>query len=61
LQISIGGTAATLDYWGLAPAYIGLYQFNIVVPAVAASNAAPLSFTLGGTNGTQTLYIAIGN
>ena len=60
-QMSIGGTSAKADYSGLAPNYVGLYQFNIVVPAVAASNAAPLTFTLGGTNGTQTLYIAIGN
>ena len=60
-QMSIGGTPAKVDYAGLEPDYVGLYQFNIVVPAVAASNAAPLTFTLGGTNGTQTLYIAIGN
>jgi hypothetical protein len=61
LQISIGGAPAKADYSGLSPNYAGLYQFNIVVPEVAASNAAPLSFTLGGTGGTQTLYIAIGN
>jgi uncharacterized protein (TIGR03437 family) len=60
-QMSIGGTPAKADYSGLAPNYVGLYQFNIVVPAVAASNATSLSFTLGGATGTQTLYIAIGN
>ena len=33
----------------------------MVVPNVAANAALPLSFTLGGVRGGQTLYIAIGN
>ena len=61
LQISIGGKSATLSYWGLAPNFVGLYQFNVVVPNVAASDAVPLTFTLGGVSGTQTLYLAVGN
>ena len=52
---------AMANYSGLAPNYVGLYQFNIVVPNVAASNAVPLTFTLGGGGGTQTLYIAVQN
>lgn len=59
-QLSIGGTLATVNYDGLAPDNIGLYQFNVVVPAVA-SGAAPLTFTLNGASGPQTLSIAIGN
>jgi hypothetical protein len=31
------------------------------VPDVAAGNALPLTFTLGGTTGTQTLYLAVQN
>jgi uncharacterized protein (TIGR03437 family) len=59
-QISICGKVATAQYSGLAPNYTGLYQFNIVVPA-APSGTAALTFSLGGTAGTQTLYIAVGN
>lgn len=60
--ISFGGIPATkVAYDGLAPNYMGLYQFNVVVPEVAASNTVPLSFTLGGASGTQTLAIAVGN
>jgi uncharacterized protein (TIGR03437 family) len=60
LQISFGGTPATaLPYAGLAPDYVGLYQFNLVVPQVAAGNAVPVTFTLGGVAGTQTLYMAV--
>jgi uncharacterized protein (TIGR03437 family) len=59
--ISIGGVPATFTYDGLAPAFIGLYQFNVVVPQVAASDKVPVTFTLGGAAGTQTLYLAVGN
>ena len=61
VTFSIGGTRATVTYDGLAPSYMGLYQFNVVVPAVAASDTAPLTFTLGGVSDTQTLSIAISN
>jgi hypothetical protein len=55
--ISFGGVQATsVAYDGLAPSYMGLYQFNVVVPNVAAGDAVPLTFTLGGVSGTQALY-----
>lgn len=60
LLMSVGGIPAMLDYDGLAPSFTGLYQINLVVPSVPAGDAA-LTFTLGGTPGTQTLYIPIGN
>jgi uncharacterized protein (TIGR03437 family) len=58
-HILFGQTEATLQYDGLAPSAVGLYQFNLVVPNVAASDTVPLTFTLGGVAGTQTLYIAV--
>jgi len=33
----------------------------VVVPNVTASDTLPLTFTLGGASGTQTLAIAVGN
>jgi uncharacterized protein (TIGR03437 family) len=60
-QVSFGGSPAVLSYSGLAPGFVGLYQFNVVVPNVAASDTVPVTFTLSGTAGTQTLYIAVGN
>jgi uncharacterized protein (TIGR03437 family) len=60
-QISFDGTPATVSYSGLAPGYVGLYQFNVVVPNVPADDLTPITFTLGGVAGTQTLYTAIGN
>lgn len=61
LQIFFGGVPATVNYAGLAPDYVGLYQFNVVVPSVAASDAVPLTFMLGGASGSQTLFIAVRN
>ena len=54
-----GSTSASLSYDGLAPSFTGLYQFNVTIPSVTTNSAEPLSFTLGGTKGTQTLYIAV--
>lgn len=59
--VRFGSTQATVSYSGLAPNFVGLYQFNVVVPAVAASDQVPLTYTLGGVASTQTLAIAVGN
>jgi uncharacterized protein (TIGR03437 family) len=59
IQVLFGTTPATLTYYGLAPSFTGLYQFNVVVPNVAVNDAEPISFSLGGVKGSQTLYIAV--
>jgi uncharacterized protein (TIGR03437 family) len=59
LQILFGQTPAQLQYFGLAPGFVGLYQFNVMVPAVADSDLVPLTFNLGGITSTQTLFTAV--
>ena len=60
LQILFGQTPAPqVPYAGMAPGWVGLYQFNVVVPPVADSDRVPLTFTLGGVAGTQTLVTAV--
>jgi uncharacterized protein (TIGR03437 family) len=60
--MSIGGVPVTdMPYSGLAPNYTGLYQFNLVLPANTGTGAAPLTFTVDGVAGTQTLYLAVAN
>jgi len=61
LVVSFAGVPATMPYSGLAPQSVGLYEFNVVVPNVAASDLVPLTFSLDGVSGTQTLYVAVGN
>jgi uncharacterized protein (TIGR03437 family) len=61
-EVSIGGVPVTnKPYFGLAPTFTGLYQFNVVVPPNPGTGAVPVTFTVGGVAGTQTLYLAVGN
>jgi uncharacterized protein (TIGR03437 family) len=48
-----------VTYDGLVPGSIGLYQINVVVPNISASDIVPLTFTLNGVAGTQTLYTVV--
>jgi len=59
LTMNFGSAQAVLSYSGLAPGLVGVYQFNAVVPSIAASNAVPLTFVLGSSNNLQTLYTAV--
>ncbi|MEI9812991.1 MAG: hypothetical protein WDO18_10130 [Acidobacteriota bacterium] len=61
VTVTIGGVPATVTYSGLAPGYLGLYQFNVVVPSVGAGDTQPVEFRLGGANVPQTFAIAIRN
>jgi uncharacterized protein (TIGR03437 family) len=58
LQIFFGQTSAQMTYCGLAPSLIGLYQFDVLVPQVPDNDLIPLTFSLNGIQGTQTLFTA---
>jgi uncharacterized protein (TIGR03437 family) len=58
-QISFAGVPAQIKYQGLVATFVGLYQFNVVVPDVDASDAVPLTFSVGSTAGSQTLIIPV--
>lgn len=49
----------TVLYQGLAPGFVGLYQFNVTVPPNAASGDLALQVSQGGNNLPQTLYISV--
>ena len=53
LQVFIGGQQATVQFAGLVQGFLGLYQFNVVVPNVAANDATPLTFMLNGAPGNS--------
>ena len=59
VQVFFGGTPATVTFSGLASNSIGLYQINVTVPSVPSSDTVPVTFSLGGASGTQTLYTAV--
>ena len=52
-------SSATLSYQGLAANFVGLYQFNVVVPNIANNDLAPVGTSLNGAAGPQTLFLAV--
>lgn len=50
---------SNIQYQGLAGGFVGLYQFNIVVPANAPDGDLPLEITIDGTPTGQTLFLAV--
>ena len=60
MQFKIGGTVAAVGYAGLAPGLVGLYQFNVEVPADAASGDLPLELTVAGEVVAQSLFLPVG-
>lgn len=46
--VTIGGVAAPVDYAGLAPGYVGLYQVNAHVPTVLSAGNQPVVITMNG-------------
>jgi uncharacterized protein (TIGR03437 family) len=59
LEVFFGDTPARVAYAGLAPGEVGLYRFDIIVPGIPGNASTPLTFTLGGARGQQTLYTAV--
>lgn len=57
LSILFNQTPATILYAGLAPGFVGLYQFNVQVPSVPPGDW-PLVVTLGETMVKQNLMIS---
>jgi uncharacterized protein (TIGR03437 family) len=60
-QAFFAGTQASVAFSGLTGGFLGLYQFNVVVPNVAASDSVPFTYSLGGVSGPQKLVIAVQN
>jgi uncharacterized protein (TIGR03437 family) len=57
--VTIGGAAANVQFSGLAPGYVGLYQVNAQVPAGSATGSAvPVVISMGGvTSNTVTMAV----
>jgi uncharacterized protein (TIGR03437 family) len=57
--VTIGGVAANVQFSGLAPGYVGLYQVNAQVPAgLATGSNVPVVISMGGaTSNTVTMAV----
>ncbi len=47
-QATIGGIPAVVDFSGLAPGFVGLYQVNVIVPSGLAPGSHDLVLTIDG-------------
>jgi uncharacterized protein (TIGR03437 family) len=59
VQVLFAQTPAQISYQGLAPGSVGLYQFDVMVPAISDSDTVPLTISQGGVNVPQKLYTAV--
>jgi len=59
VNVQCGSTPATVQYAGVAPGFVGLYQFNVQVPNLPAGDW-PLVISVNGTPVAQNLYITAG-
>jgi uncharacterized protein (TIGR03437 family) len=60
VTIRIGPQTANAAYAGLAPGFVGLYQFNVVVPNLEPGEYE-IVMTVDGTSTQPQLFIAVGN
>ena len=53
--VTIGGVAAAVEFSGLTPGFVGLWQINVRIPANAPTgNEVPLVISVDGRTGNQT-------
>ena len=59
VQFLFGDVQAEVLYAGLVPDLVGVYQFNVVVPAGLPGGDVPLKVLSGGEPIVQTLYVPV--
>jgi uncharacterized protein (TIGR03437 family) len=57
--VRVGDAPATLQYAGLAPNFVGLYQFNVVIPNVGPGDQR-LNLAVDGVSSGQETFLVIG-
>ena len=59
VEFKFGDKLGRINYGGLAPGLVGVYQFNVVVPEDVGSGDLPLAITVDGAPIDQTLFITM--
>lgn len=59
VSVTIGGVTAEVQYAGLAPGWVGLYQINVVVPAGVAGDNVPVIVSVDGSPATGRAVIPL--
>lgn len=62
VKVFIGGIEATVDFAGLSPQFVGLYQINVFIPqGVQTGPAVPIVIEAGGVRSRPDVTIALRN
>jgi len=59
VQFKFGESNAQVPFAGLISGLVGVYQFNVVVPANTPDGDQPLTVTLGSETVQQSLFIPV--
>ena len=57
--VTIGGREAPVEFSGLAPNFVGLYQVNVVIPSELLPGEHPVQLTIGGVSSNTTVTISV--
>jgi uncharacterized protein (TIGR03437 family) len=58
LQVTIGGQTANVQFAGLTPGLVGLYQVNVVIPAGVTGSAVPVAIVQnGGSSNAAPMFV----
>jgi uncharacterized protein (TIGR03437 family) len=49
-SVKVGGSTAGVDFSGLAPGFVGLYQLNVTLAGDAPTGTQPLTVSIGGVD-----------
>jgi uncharacterized protein (TIGR03437 family) len=55
--VTVAGVSAPVQFCGLAPGFVGLYQLNVTVPASVSAGTQPLVISMGGNSATLNLPV----
>jgi uncharacterized protein (TIGR03437 family) len=61
VSISFGSVEASVSFAGLAPGFVGLYEFYITVPSGLADGDYQINATQNGIKVPQTIYLSVHN
>jgi uncharacterized protein (TIGR03437 family) len=56
--VTIGGQSATVEFSGLAPGLVGLYQINVQIPANATAGTQAVVISIGGATATANIPVS---
>lgn len=59
VKFTIGSSDAAVSYAGIAPGFLGLYQFNVAVPAGLTTGDHPVAVEQDGTRLPQALFLPV--